>query len=117
MRKINLKELKEIVDGTIEHTHDINPENIHVLITISEPSMGGRASSAVKFAGLGFDWERGQFRIEPSDTLVYKGNSKKDVKKPRQTNIGGRTYLFCSDCNERVNKKDNFCKCCSQKLK
>ena len=69
---MNLKELKNIVDFAIENLqHHQNPEEISVLITLSESSVGSRASSTIKYVGMGFDWEHGQFRIEPV-TLVSK---------------------------------------------
>ncbi|MFS0643835.1 hypothetical protein [Siminovitchia sp. 179-K 8D1 HS] len=114
---MNLMELKTIIDTTIEHLCYEKPENVPVLITLSESSVGARASSAVRYAGLGFDWEHNQFRIEPSKTLVTKGNSLTDVKEVTCRQYEGRNYYFCSRCQQKISKNDSFCRYCSQKLK
>ncbi|MNP41012.1 hypothetical protein D3C76_1346880 [compost metagenome] len=113
---MNLRELKSIVDSTIEHLHQKNPEEISVLITLSESSMGARASSGLKYAGLGFDWESGQFRLEPIKQLVNKGNSLQDVKNAVCRKHDGRSSFFCPQCGEKVAKDDRYCRCCSQQL-
>ncbi len=66
---MNLKEFKNIID-TIEKR--VCAEEIEVLITTSESTVGGRAYSRVKGITLGFDWERNQLRIEPNDKLIKK---------------------------------------------
>ena len=114
---MNLNELKIMVDSTIEHLHFEKPENIPVLITLSERSMGSRASSGVKYANMGFDWERGQFRIEPTKTLVSKGNSLTDVKDVVIRRYEGRNYYFCPMCQQKISKNDSYCRYCGQKLK
>lgn len=60
---MNLLELKENVDFAIEQLHSYEkPKDIQVLITLSERSIGARASTRVIYAGLGIDWKHGQFR-------------------------------------------------------
>lgn len=115
---MDLKELKAIVDFTIEHlqSHQ-NPEEIQVLITLSESSIGARAASGVKFAGLGFDWEHNQFRLEPIKKLVAKGNNLTDVKEVWCKEYDGRKFYFCPRCQEKIAKNDMYCRYCSQKLK
>jgi len=114
---VNLKELKTVVDSTIEHLHFEKPENISVLITLSEGSIGARASSGVKRVGLGFDWEHNQFRIEPNKALVTKGNNLSDVKSISCRQYDGRNYYFCPRCEQKISKNDFYCRFCSQKLK
>lgn len=109
--------MKLFVDKTIEHLRDEDPKAVKVLITLSESSMGGRASSEVKYVGMGMDWERGQFRIEPTKALVNKGNSLTDVKSVDCRSYEGRNYYFCPRCQQKINKNDNYCRYCSQKLK
>ena len=46
--------------------------NAEVVITISEPSIGGRAKVDIASIYPGFDWERGQVRIEPEKPIVLK---------------------------------------------
>lgn len=114
---MNLLDLKHAVDFTIDHLHHQNPKEINVVITLSESSMGARASSAVKYAGQGMDWEHGQFRLEPIKNLVTKGNNLTDVKSVVCRQYDGRNFYFCPRCNEKIAKKDNYCRGCSQKLK
>ena len=79
---MNLKELKEIIDFTINSIYPHHrPEDFQVLITLSESSVGCRAFSQIKYAGAGMDWEHKQFRIEPDKELVTKGNNFTDIKK------------------------------------
>ena len=46
--------------------------DIEVVIDTELPyaTVGQRPCTAVKSAGMGFDWEAGQFRIEPEDRLM-----------------------------------------------
>ena len=114
---MDLLELKTIIDSTIENLRYEKPENISVLITLSESSIGPRASSSVKYASLGFDWEHNQFRLQPRKPLVTKGNSLTDVKNITCKQFEGRNYYFCPRCQQKISKNDSFCRYCSQKLK
>ena len=117
MRILNLEELKKIVDSTIEHVYGKEPKEVPVLISTSEISMGARASTSVKYANMGFDWEDGQFRIEPDKALVNRGNSFLDVKSVDCRSYEGRNYYFCPRCQQKISKNDRYCRYCSQKLK
>lgn len=114
---MTLKELQLVVNMTIDYLHDLNPEEIPVLITLSEPSWGARASVSVKYAGMGGDWEKGQFRLEPTKELVIKGNNLTDVKPVVCRQYDGRNYYFCPRCTGRVAKNDCYCRYCGQKLR
>lgn len=115
---MNLKELKEIVDFEIKNLREYEkPEDISVLITLSESSMGARASSSIKYIGMGFDWEHGQFRIEPSLSLVRKGNALTDVKPVVKDDFSGVKFWACPKCRLKVAKDDIFCRHCGQKLR
>jgi hypothetical protein len=70
---MNLKELKFIIDFMVNGLNSYEkPEDIEVLINISEKSIGASASSKVQYAGMGIDWEHGQFRIEPCFNMIMK---------------------------------------------
>lgn len=114
VKDMNLKELKEIVDFEILNVK--NPEKIHVLITLSEPSVGVRAYTEVRDVGMGIDWEHGQFRILPSEKICRLGKSYHDAMFMRVTECEGRKYHFCPRCHERVKKSDNFCRTCGQTI-
>lgn len=115
---MNLSSLKEAIDSAIEHlpNHE-SPDNILVLITLSESSMGARASTGIYHAAMGFDWEHGQFRLAPNKELVSKGNSLTDVKEVVCRQFRGRNFYFCPRCESKITKNDCFCRDCSQKLK
>jgi len=114
---MDLEELKTIVDDTISHLNTIDDaKDISVLITLSENSIGGRASCSIKYACLGFDWEHGQFRIEPTKNLVKMGNTITDTKEVITREYNGKKYYKCPRCEMIVAKKDKYCRACSQKL-
>jgi DNA-directed RNA polymerase subunit RPC12/RpoP len=116
---MNLKELKETIDfviGQLRHDYE-KPEQIPVLINLSENSIGARASSGVNYACMGIDWEHGQFRLQPSKSLVSKGNALTDVKEVVRKEFEGRAYYFCPRCGDKIAKDDYYCRYCGQKLK
>lgn len=115
---MDLLELKSIINHTIEQLHIYqDPKEINVLITLSDSSIGARASSEIKYAGLGFDWESGQFRLEPTKVLVTKGNTLKDIKPVKREQFEGRNFYFCPRCDGKIAKDDCYCRECGQKLK
>jgi len=113
---MNLQELKITIDKTMGRLRE-KPEKIPVLITLAEKSICVRAFCNVAFAGLGFDWERGQFRIEPEKKLVTLGESIGDAKAIACKPFDGRSYYFCPRCESRITKKDYYCRYCGQKLR
>ncbi|HAU86001.1 MAG TPA: hypothetical protein DCW90_11035 [Lachnospiraceae bacterium] len=66
---MTLAELKKIVDSYCENKYT-NPEEVNLIITLDEMSIGPRAGTGVENAFMGFDWEHNQFRIQPKDKLV-----------------------------------------------
>jgi hypothetical protein len=114
-KKMDLKHLKLYVDEAIrvlpEHE---DAEDVPVLITLSESSMGAGASVEVSYAGMSIDWEHGQFRIEPKEKICRLGKSYQDGMLMHITECEGRKYYFCPRCHERVKKNDNFCSNCGQ---
>lgn len=77
---MKLKELKHKIDFIYEQykSHPEIPDNLDVVITTSEHSIGGRAKVDVIHAGRGIDWERNQFRIEPACKLIKKNEVEND---------------------------------------
>lgn len=115
---MNLSELKSTVDFTIKHLQDHQkPEDINVLITLEENSVGARAYSGVRYVGMGFDWEHGQLRIEPTKKLISKENALTNVKSITKLEFGGRSYWGCPRCTQKIAKDDFYCRHCGQKLK
>lgn len=68
---MNLAELKKRVDLTIQQIerNGNSIESIPVYVTTSDDSLGGRAKIGVIWAGMGFDWEHGEFRIDTSEKI------------------------------------------------
>ena len=95
-----------------------NNEDFLIYITLSDPSIGARAFTTIKYASMGFDWESNQFRLEPSNEIVSR-EWRKDVPKTKIVDIiCNRKYYFCPVCggSTRVSKDDRYCKRCGQKL-
>jgi hypothetical protein len=112
---MELQRLKQLIDKTMEV--DENNKYLSVVVTLSEPSIGSRSMVGVKQANAGFDWEKGQFRLEPDENIVKYGNSKENIIKPREKEYNNRKYLSCKICNAKVAKDDRYCKRCGQKIK
>ena len=114
---MELNELKSAVDFALSHGCTGEEE---VLITLSNPSVGARAASKVVSANSGFDWEHGQFRIEPVDRLRAEGSALKD---PRETRLA--VYIYenrksvvhhCPNCGNVVKKTHKYCPHCGQRI-
>ena len=73
---MTLRELKNSVDFALAHGCTGEEE---VLITLATQSVGARASARVSSANNGFDWEHGQFRIEPEISLRAESTEEKRV--------------------------------------
>lgn len=67
---MNLSEFKQRIDFIYNSTR--TPDNIEVVITTSESSIGGRAKCSIRRVDKGIDWEHNQVRIEPSNKLIKK---------------------------------------------
>lgn len=113
---MTLNELKQAIEGARIFPHE-SPDEIEVIITLQEPSMGPRAGVSLKHAIMGFDWEAGQFRLQPEDALARKGRALGDAMEPGCRKMDGRMVHYCRNCGEQVLTRDNFCSRCGQKLK
>lgn len=116
---MKVNELSKILHFYSEHGH----EDDIVLITLSQPSVGARASVGVQGVFSGFDWEDGQIRIEPVTPLIAKYNNR-DIGKPaRCTEYGEddgyirkRIVRHCPICDEFLRKNDKYCSNCGQAI-
>jgi hypothetical protein len=114
---MTLRELHKTAEFYISQLRDYE-EDPHVLITLEEPSIGSRASTGVQHASMGFDWEHGQFRIQPAEKLCRFGRRKDDPVSKLGAKFDGRSYYFCPRCGggHRVKKDDRYCSGCGQRL-
>ena len=113
--RMTLRELKNAIDTALQF--EKNPENIDVVITTKLPfaTCGQRPCVGVRHVGIGFDWEQGQFRIEPKEKLMavkhdapqkvmeWNGNyhcpkCEYMISKGRRANV----IKFCSKCGQAV---------------
>lgn len=84
MNEMKLSDLKRVVDAIYEEVVNgyridgvNNPDEVDVLITTEDLSIGRRGNVGIKAINLGFDWETGECRIEPTSPIIR-------VKKERK---------------------------------
>ena len=111
LKEFTVKDLKDIINRTNENDLDAR-----VVITLDEPSIGGRAFTSIIMAHMGFDWENSQFRIEPKDPLArnkFSRDTPRDIRKWREG-------YFCPKCDGALMKKEvkegHYCSCCGQRF-
>ncbi len=113
---MKLTELKEKVDMATRIQP--RPENVEVVISTVLPyaTVGQRPCVGVKYVGMGFDWEAGQFRIEPEEKLIIRKN---DVP---QKILEWEGNYHCPKCEKMLSKSRKkpelrFCSWCGQAVK
>lgn len=110
---MTLLEFRTQVDSLINHGHGEDT----VLITLSQPSVGARSFIDITGIFAGFDFERGQVRIEPTEPICKRGRAKND---PVKINIfafsGPRKFYNCPMCDSAVRKDSKYCSTCGQRL-
>lgn len=88
-----------------------------VLITLSDSSVGGRASCRVSGIYTGFDWEAGQLRIEPEEKIfknILRMNEPIGIIREECGNV---SFNACGRCHMRIAKDDRYCRHCGQRLR
>ena len=112
---MNLKELQSAICTALQF--EKVPENVEVVITTQLPyaTCGQRPGTGVKYVGMGFDWESGQFRIEPKEKLMeVKNNVPQGV-------LEWRGNYHCPRCERLLSSRKNtdiqFCYHCGQWVK
>ena len=95
---------------------EVDP-NTPVLITLSDSSIGGRASVGIQGLYTGMDWEQGQLRIQLKEK-IFRNIKRMDVPVGiiRET-LEGVSFNACGKCMMKVAKDDTFCRYCGQRLK
>lgn len=75
---MTVERLRDILNEMAENPYWKQYKESQVVITIEnfEVICGGRPYEKVQSVGLGFDWEMGQFRIEPENKLMEVSKSK-----------------------------------------
>ena len=75
---MTVEKLRDILNELAENPYWKQDKESQVVITIEnfEANLGGRPYEKVQSVGLGFDWEMGQFRIEPENKLMEVSKRK-----------------------------------------
>lgn len=75
---MTVERLRDILNEMAENPCWKQDKESQVVITIEnfEANLGGRPYEKVQSVGLGFDWEMGQFRIEPENKLMEVSKRK-----------------------------------------
>lgn len=75
---MTVERLRDILNELAENPYWKQDKESQVVITIEnfEANLGGRPYEKVQSVGLGFDWEMGQFRIEPENKLMEVNKRK-----------------------------------------
>lgn len=114
---MTLTELKKIVDAYYEGKY-VNPDEVNVIITLEEMSMGPRAGTGVESIFMGFDWEHNQLRIQPKEKLV-RYNKQRDIPKDILY-YKLQDFHYCPTCQHPLKKTEtrnnNFCPFCGQRF-
>ena len=92
-------------------------ENTPILISLADPSIGGRASAEVYNVYAGFDWEEGQVRIEPKIELFKNIKRLDNPIGIVREEFGGVSFNACGKCHMRIAKDDKYCRWCGQRLR
>ena len=110
--------LPQLIDAiNLALKYEKHPEDINVVIDVYAPyiSYGARPYEEVSSANMGFDWEAGQFRITPKETLMCV---KDDT--PQLVREWGGSY-HCPKCERILSKKKNvdirYCSGCGLAVK
>ena len=113
---MKVEELKKIIDIYIEQGKGKDD----VVITLSNPSVGPRASTGISSIFPGFDWEQGQIRIEPKEKLITKDKDR-DIPLPikhREYNLTNKKRIVrtCPKCGGFVKVSNKYCPSCGQRI-
>ena len=112
---MTLTELKKTVDSYCE-TKYVNPDEVNVIITLEEMSIGSRAGTGIENIFLGFDWEHNQLRIQPKEKLV-RYNKQRDIPKDILY-YKLQDIHYCPTCQHPLKKTEarnnKYCPFCGQ---
>ena len=75
---MTVERLRDILNEMAENPYWKQDKESQVVITIEnfEANLGRRPYEKVRSVGTGFDWEAGQFRIEPENKLMEVSKRK-----------------------------------------
>ena len=91
-------------------------DDMDVVITLSDGSVGPRACVGIKSVNPGMDFEHNQFRIEPQEKLFINILRMESPVGTIKETFGGMSFTACGRCHEKVAKYDKYCRNCGQRL-
>lgn len=110
---MKLKELKQSIDFYVSRNKD--NQDKEVVVELDQVSVGFSASSQVVQFYEGIDWDSGKFFIGTKDKLIMKNKDRDIPIKIKQDPVFPKRFV-CTACGCYVNKQDNYCSSCGQKL-
>lgn len=112
---MNLKEMYETIKNAYENIpNNKDPEKINVVLDLSDPSIGARASVNIEGIRFGIDWESGQLRIRPTEEVVSKKYSEGLREKKAVCSSNVIPGYWCPTCLATVKRKSKCCPNCGQ---
>ena len=113
---MQLIELKRRVELALNRDH----AHAEVVVTLDEPSVGGRMGIPISSAGMGIDWEACEFRLETATPIVRKGRAMDDPLRmychKYEYDTRTQTIYHCPICGEQLKKNMKYCFSCGQKV-
>lgn len=114
---MTLKELKDECDFYVNGGYSDST----VVVTTSDPSVGGRAGRGIRYISPGIDFESGQIRISLDKEVISKEKDRdrpmKAVRRVFERDDGRvRRYIFCPICDEKLRTSDKYCSNCGQSI-
>lgn len=109
--------LKELASTLSTYADSGYGDNV-VVIRTHDPQIVTTLYATISGVYPGFDWDDGKIFIEPTVQLTAKPDRYQSVHETEMVDsYGGRPFLGCKNCREKVSKSDNFCKRCGLRLR
>ena len=111
---MTVKELRDKLNSISEE----EAENLTVVVTLNEPSIGATANAPLEGGFIGFDWDMGLFLLNSSKQICEKRNNAEMPPVRKNIRIINGTEIYrCPSCKIDIDGLDRFCKNCGQKFR
>lgn len=112
---MNLSELRDKCNLYINLGHETDD----VVVTLSNPNVGGRAYTSAKTIAPGDSMapgERNLIYITPLLKVAADGSSRDDPMKAYKVHTSIRSVIKCPKCGSHLRNKDKYCAECGQAI-